>query len=276
MRALLVRVKEILESSGISNAQREAEWIIEAVTGLSRGEIATAADPEGPMIAAVLALAERRAAGEPLQYVTGVVGFRHLELQVGPGVFIPRPETEVVAGRAMEHLPQGGVAIEIGTGSGAIALSIADERPDASVLATEHSAEALEWAQRNRETLGLDVEMVKADLFDGVPERLKGTVDLVVSNPPYVPEGFNLSREVMEFEPHVALFADDAGLGIIRKLLADAKDWLRPGGWVVLEIGEFQRDAVARLLNELGFDDVQIHLDLAERARIAEGRWNPT
>lgn len=263
----------MLEGAGIENAQREAEWLIEAGTGLGRAELADAPAPTPDEESRVLALAARRVGGEPLQYVTGIAGFRRLELRVGPGVFIPRPETELAAERAMAHLSRGGVVIEIGTGSGALALSIADERPDAAVWATEYSEEATGWAIRNREDLGLDVNIVRGDLFEGLPTTLHGTVDVVVSNPPYIPEGFQLAREILDFEPHVALFADDAGLAVIRRLAEESPRWLKNGGWLLMEISEAQRDAVRHLLEDCGYCEVEITLDLTGRARIAEARW---
>jgi release factor glutamine methyltransferase len=262
-----------LRDAGVKAAEREGDWILEAATGLDRTSYAAGSTEFEPDAEArALELAARRAAGEPLQYVTGVVGFRHLELAVGPGVFIPRPETEGVAGRVIEKLPENGVAVEIGTGSGAIALAVADERRDASVYATERSPEALEWAVRNRDELGLPVEIVEGDLFGGLPEELRGRVDIVVSNPPYVPENFSLPPIVKDYEPHIALFASGAGLDIIEALMADALEWLRPGGLIVLEIGEAQRDAVARLLRAAGYTDIEVRLDPAGRERVAEGR----
>jgi release factor glutamine methyltransferase len=275
MKELVVLVKERLSGAGNDNAQREAEWIVEAATGLDRASLAASQRPPTPDEESMaLRLMERRVNGEPLQYVTGVAGFRRLELAVGPGVFIPRPESESLAGRAMDLLPDGGIVVDIGTGSGAVALSIADERPDARVWATDFSADALVWAERNRDALGLDVRLSQADLFDGLDETLKGRIDIVVSNPPYVPAGFSLGPEVVDHEPHVALFADESGLGIIEKLLDRAKGWLNTPGWIVLEIGEVQRDAVMRLMKDAGFDEVAVHDDLAGRPRIAECRWS--
>ena len=167
---------DTLRDAGVEAAEREGDWILEAATGLDRTRYAAQTEPiERGSGGARLELAARRAGGEPLQYVTGVAGFRRLELAVGPGVFIPRPETEGVAGRVIDVLPRDGIVVEIGTGSGAIALSVADERPDVTVYATERSAEALEWAMRNRDALGLSVEMVEGDLFGGLPDRASGT-----------------------------------------------------------------------------------------------------
>ena len=262
-----------MREAGIEAAEREGDWILEAATGLDRTRYAAENRAiEASAQVRAFELAARRAGGEPLQYVTGVAGFRRLELAVGPGVFIPRPETEGVAGRVIEKLPENGIAVEIGTGSGAIALAIADERRDARVYATERSPEALVWATGNRDALGLDVEMFEGDLFEGLPDSLRSQVDVVVSNPPYVPEGFSLPREIRDHEPHIALFAADGGLSIIELLAREALSWLRAGGLIVLEIGEAQRDAVARLLRAEGYEEIEVRLDPAGRERVAEGR----
>ncbi len=250
---------QILEQAGLENAEREADWLIEAASGRA---------------AEAIRLAQRRASGEPLQYLTGVAGFRRLELAVGPGVLVPRPETEVVAGRAMELLPREGTLVDVGTGSGAIALAVADERPDARVLATESSIDALCWAERNRAALSARMELVAGDLFGGLPAALRGTVDVVVSNPPYIAEWEReaLPRDVVEHEPHVALFAGDDGLAVIRRLARASREWLRPGGWLVVEIDPRQASAVRGDLESLGYEDVATGIDLAGRLRVAEGR----
>lgn len=220
-------------------------------------------------------LVRRRVAGEPLQYVLGTAAFRRLELAVGPGVFIPRPETELVAERAMELLPDGGVLVDLCTGSGAIALSVADERPDARVIATELSPAAARWANRNREALGLHVELLAGDLFEPVPVELRRRVDVVVSNPPYVDERERplLPRDVVDHEPAAALFAPGAGTSVIERIVDQAPEWLEPEGRIVLEIGETQADRVRALLVDAGFDEVSVGRDLNGRDRIAEGRW---
>lgn len=207
--------------------------------------------------------------------MTGIAGFRRLEVAVGPGVLVPRPETELVAGRAMERLRFGGTLVDVGTGSGAIALAVADERPDARVFATEVSDEAAAWAVRNIETLGARVDLVQCDLLTGLPGELQSAVDVVVSNPPYVAEGERgmLPVDVVEHEPQRALFAGDDGLAVIARLAATARRWLRRGGWLVLEIGERQGEDVRTLLEEAGYRQVSVLPDLAGRDRIVEGEW---
>ena len=222
-----------------------------------------------------LDLARRRVAGEPLQYLTGLAGFRRLELRIGPGALVPRPETESLAGRAIEVLPEGGTVVDVGTGAGPIALSIADERPEARVIGTEISDEALEWARRNRDHLGLEVELIHCDLFEGLPITLRRSIDVVVSNPPYVSENerTSLPAEVVDHEPAVALFAARDGLEVFERIAVGAKGWLRQGGFFLSEIGDRQGELVQRLLEHLGYTDVAIRPDLVGRPRIAEARW---
>lgn len=257
---MLQRVSSMLAEAGIHNADREARWLMEASDDESR----------------VLELAQRRVSGEPLQYLTGVAGFRRLELKIGPGALVPRPETESLAGRAVELLPEGGTVVDVGTGAGPIALSIADERRDARVIATDISAEALEWARHNRDDLGLEVELVCCDLFEGLPNDLRRSIDVVVSNPPYVSENerTSLPTEVVDHEPSVALFSGRDGLEIFERLAVGARGWLRSGGVLLSEIGDRQGDTVLRLLDHLGYSEVVIRPDLVGRPRIAEARWS--
>lgn len=273
MQELVSEIKDTLVDAGIDNAARESEWIVESASGLDRAEIALhRGEVDEPVASRARELAERRAGGEPLQYVTGVVGFRRLELQIGPGALIPRPESELVTGVALDLLPQGGLLVDIGTGAGAMALATADERPDARVIATDVAADALVWARKNREMLGLDVDFFEGDLFDCLPDAIKGSIDVVVSNPPYVPEDFSLAPVIRDHEPHVALFASGDGLAIIERLVADAPQWLMPDGWVVLEMDHAQRDAVRRLFEARGYRDVEILEDQTGRPRIARAR----
>jgi release factor glutamine methyltransferase len=272
--ALLRRVARRLNGAGVIPAVRESAWLIEAAAGrpwrdiIVEGEVAPEAERRA------LSLARRRAAGEPLQYLTGVAGFRRLELNVGPGVFIPRPETELVVDRALGYLPETGVAVDVGTGSGAMALALADERPDARVLATESSASALKWARANRDRLSLAVELYHCDLLSGLPEDLRRRIDVVVSNPPYIAsqETNSLPPEVLGHEPHEALFAGAHGTRSLRRIARMARVWLRPGGWLVLEIGAAQNELARALLDENGYIDRSVQTDYNGRPRIAVGR----
>lgn len=247
---------------------------MEAATGQKLAELLTVRELDAGAVARARDMARRRVAGEPLQYVTGEVGFRHLDLRVGPGVFIPRPETEVLVDVVLKLLPPKGTAIDIGTGSGAIALSIAHERGDARVVATERSPEALEYARLNRERTGAEVELVQGDLFSPVSQQLKGKVDVVVSNPPYVSssEKHVVAPDVLAHEPHEALFSGDVGMDVVQRLSTESPQWLRRGGWLVFEIGPTQLELVEDVLRADGFDDVEVTLDLAGRSRIVRGR----
>jgi release factor glutamine methyltransferase len=215
----------------------------------------------------------RRESREPLAYILGEWGFRRLTLKTDKRALIPRPETEVVVERALAHIrdldePQ---VLDVGTGTGAIALAIADEAPRARVTAMDVSPEALALARENLELTGINgrVRLVEHDLTSGLGEH---DFDLVVSNPPYVePDELpTLQPEVRDWEPHVALIAS----GATEKLALAAREALRPGGWLVLETAAGAGDRVERLLSDFGFSDVTITPDLAGRDRVAEGRWN--
>jgi release factor glutamine methyltransferase len=215
----------------------------------------------------------RRERREPLAYILGEWGFRRLTLKTDRRALIPRPETEVVVERALEHIRdlEEPSVLDVGTGTGAIALAIADEVPDAQVTAVDVSGDALALARENLELTGINgrVRLVEQDLTSGLGAH---DFDLVVSNPPYVePDELpTLQPEVRDWEPHVALVAS----GATERLAGAAREALRPGGWLVLETAAGAGDRVERLLTELGFEDVTITPDLAGRDRVAEGRWN--
>ncbi len=226
------------------------------------------------VVRVALEMGERRVAGEPLQYITGIAGFRRIEVAVGPGVLIPRPETEGVVDHALAHLPPDGTLVDVGTGSGAIALAVKDERADARVLATEVSDEALTWVRSNVSDLELDVEVVACDLLSGLPDDLRGAIDVIVSNPPYVATGesSSLPVDVVDHEPHEALFAGVDGTAVIERLAAEARGWLCSGGWLVLEIGESLGERTSQLLAEDGYIEISVEQDLNGRDRIVMGR----
>ena len=257
---------------------QEVRWIIERASGLTAAEQASALDDvaDARHAAAFDAMLQRRAAGEPLQYVLGQWGFRTLDLYVDPRVLIPRPETEVVAGLAIDAVPPGGRVVDLGTGSGAIALSIAAERwPDVEVWATDASVDALAVARANLAGLGRRggvVRLAEGDWFAALPDELRGTFDVVVANPPYVPSGARIARQVRDHEPHLALFGGDDGLDHVRRIVADAPAWLRAGGVLVVEIGEDQGASASAVATAAGFTDVKVHQDLTERDRALVAR----
>ena len=259
----------MLATARVEIGPREADWVLEAA------ERRASSDDEVERIA--LELAERRAGGEPLQYVLGTAAFRYLELSVGPGVLVPRPETEVLVERALDRLPPEGNIVDVGTGSGAIALAIKQERPDARVWATDDSSDALRYARLNRKELELDVEILRGGLLEALPGSLRGDFDVVVSNPPYVAESETdlVASDVLGHEPDHAVFGGgEDGLSIVSALVSQARHWLRPRGWLVCEIGHGQAAAVVALFEGAGFVDSGVHEDLAGWDRIVEGR-NP-
>ncbi|SDO66128.1 release factor glutamine methyltransferase [Pedococcus dokdonensis] len=220
-------------------------------------------------------VAERRSR-IPLQHLTGRAAFRHLELAVGPGVFVPRPETEFVAGLAIEAaaLLDAPVVVDLCTGSGAIALAVADEVPAATVHAVELGREAHAWAARNVAATGLGVELREGDATDAFPE-LEGSVDVVVSNPPYIPLGMvPLDPEVRDHDPELALYGgSEDGLAIPLAVAARAASLLRPGGLLVMEHADSQGVSLPRALERTGvWADVADHDDLTGRPRATTAR----
>ena len=244
-------------------------WVMEGHSPARHGAVARAD-----------AMAARRAAGEPLQYVLGRWGFRTLDLLVDRRVLIPRPETEVVVDAALEALaalapPR--LAVDLGTGSGAIALSLAAESPLGSVevWATDDHADALDVASANLAGVGraaAAVRMAQGSWFEALPDDLRGRISLVVSNPPYVAEGDDVEDGVAGWEPTGALYAGPAGTEAIERILVDAPAWLATPGVVVLEIGASQGDAVRAAAERLGYTGVEVRRDLVGRDRILIAR----
>jgi release factor glutamine methyltransferase len=260
-----------LEERGVPSPRVDAEHLLAHALRVSRTDLyADDRELEDAELGVFRALIRRRAAREPLAYILGEWGFRRLDVAVDARVLIPRPETEVVVERCLERLrglPEPRV-LDIGTGSGAIALAIVDEHPGARVTATDSSEEALAVARENLLRTGLAgrVELVCGDLFAGVV----GPVDLVVSNPPYVPrdELDSLQPEIREYEPREAVIADGVAAAVAR----GAREVLRSGAWLVLECGDGQADELAAELRSLGYADVLATPDLAGRERVVEAR----
>jgi release factor glutamine methyltransferase len=285
-----VTVGELLKSAAEAAGDRmAARWMCETAVGLDADEfVAAIAEPvTESMVEHLDAMMSRYLAGEPLQYVLGRWGFRSLDLAVDQRVLIPRPETESVAGVALEiatehHRRVGSVRVaDVGTGSGAIGLALAAELPIANtrVWLSDVDPDALDVARANLAGLGRRASMVRIALgswFEAfaLVDDPPGPFDVIVSNPPYVAEGCaDIDASVVRWEPAHALFAGSDGLDALRVIIATAPDHVVPGGWLVLEIGADQGEAVAGLMTERGFCDTAIAADPAGRPRIATGRW---
>ena len=214
----------------------------------------------------------RRCSGTPTQHITGEQGFRRLLLEVRPGVFVPRPETEVLVAEALRLLD--GVdrpcVVDVGTGTGAVALSIKDERPDATVFATDRSRAAVELAEANATRLGLDVVVIEGDLLEPLPSEVAGSLHLVVSNPPYVsPDEYAALPHEVRADPVEAVVGE---IEVYERLFAQALRWLGPGGAVAAEIDDGRADAVGHAAEVVGFLSIRVARDLAGRDRVVTAR----
>jgi release factor glutamine methyltransferase len=254
----------------------DAEVLLIHALGTSRSWLFAHADDALPAEHASRfeAWVARRAAGEPVAYITGHRGFWSLDLEVTPATLIPRPETELLVELALERLPRDAVAhvADLGTGSGAIALAIAQERPHARIVATDASADALAVAQRNAQRLGFQrVSFAKGHWF--IP--LAGQrFDVVVSNPPYIESADpHLTEGDLRFEPRSALAAGEDGLDDLRRIVNDARQHLSPHGWLLMEHGWNQGEAVRMLLRNAGFVDIFTARDIEQRERVSAGSW---
>jgi release factor glutamine methyltransferase len=258
--------------AGNPDARFEAELLLEHVSAVTRSSMRAHGERELPAttVDRYQTILARRARGEPIAYILGRREFWSLELAVGPGVLIPRPETELLVERVLAHVPPASAAqiVDIGTGSGAIALAIARERPAAHVVATDVSSDALEYARQNVRALQSNVEILQGDLYAPIEGR---RFDVIVSNPPYVAaDDPDLADDVRRFEPATALHAAEDGLAILRRLIERAPQHLRPGGWLVLEHGWRQARPLRTMLEERGFTHVRSHADLAGHFRVTE------
>ncbi|MFW3172890.1 peptide chain release factor N(5)-glutamine methyltransferase [Geodermatophilus sp. CPCC 206100] len=269
-----------LAEAGVASPRVDAELLLAHVLDVPRARLLTLADVPGDPAARFADLLDQRAGRVPLQHLTGRAPFRHLELAVGPGVFVPRPETELLVEWALARLADGAapVVVDLGAGSGAIALSLAHEHPGARVTAVERDDGAIEWTRHNaavRTAAGdTPVEVLAGDMTDRqLLTALDGTVDLVVSNPPYVPDGARVPREVADHDPPMALWGGPDGLDVVRGLLHTAARLLRPGGHLGIEHADQQGAALPALVRgHGGFTDVADHSDLAGRPRFTTAR----
>jgi release factor glutamine methyltransferase len=277
-RALVTGAALRLARAGVASPEHDAAELLAHVLGTTRGNLPLSDDVDAAQAAAYEDLVVRREAREPLQHLVGSAAFRYVELAVGPGVFTPRPETELLAGwgvdRAREVLAAGEtpVVVDLCTGSGAIALSVATEVPDAVVHAVELSEDAFVWAQRNLAGSGVDLR--QGDMADAFPD-LDGTVHVLLCNPPYIPlEAYeSVAQEARDHDPHLALFSGDDGLDAIRVLEGTAARLLRDGGVVGAEHADVQGEVAPAVFRRTGrWREVTDHHDLAGRNRYLTAR----
>lgn len=263
-----------LESKGFSNARRECEWLFCAVLKSTRLDLYTRFDMplEPAQVTALRDALRRRAQHEPLAYILGTQPFCGLEIGVGPGVLVPRPETEDLVAKVLAQVKDlsSPRLIDVGTGSGAIALALKSALPDAVVMAVDTSAQALQRASENAAKLQVNIEILKSDLLNSV----QGDFDAVVANLPYIAEDEkSLMDPETAFEPKESLFAPDQGLALIRRLVSEVSDGkrLRPQGRLWLEIGFRQGRVVQKICEDAGFT-VSVHKDEGGHDRFVEGR----
>ncbi|SRR5579883_2534214 len=264
-----------LDAAGIETARLDAEVLMAAACGVSRSEVITGLRLPAPeALERFRRFISRRELREPLPYIVGYREFYSLNLIVSPAVLIPRPETEAIVDAALAVLAKNPKAhvLDLGTGSGCIALAIAANTPRARIMATDVSAAALEVARLNAERLGLSdrVDFQCGDLFDAVN---RARFDLIVSNPPYVKETAVLAPEISRFEPQVALYAGADGLEFYRRIAATVPDHLEPGGNLIVEVGAGQAGPVAEMLRKSGAVEISIERDLAGISRVVRGRF---
>ncbi|MFC9516341.1 peptide chain release factor N(5)-glutamine methyltransferase [Nocardiaceae bacterium NPDC056970] len=277
IRLAIIEAAAELERAGVPSARVDAELLAAHLLGVERTRLGLVPLVDPSVIDEYRKLVARRAERIPLQYITGSTAMGSISLEVGPGVFVPRPETELLLAWALAHLEASGlrapVVLDLCTGTGALALAIAHARPDAVVHAVELQPQALAWARRNAgrrsEAGDTPINLVQGDVTDrALLTELEGGVDLVVSNPPYIPEGAALDPEVADHDPHTALFGGADGLSVIKPMINNIARWLRIGGAVGVEHDDTNGSQVAELFRARRvFDRVVEHPDLAGRPR---------
>ncbi len=276
----LSRVTDSLAEANVPTPQADAYWLICFAAGITKSELMNRLTFDESLntqqVETLLTAVEKRKQRIPLQHITGTAAFRDFELSVGQGVFIPRPETEMVAQLGIDFLKPFAnqtLALDVGAGSGAIAISIARAVPRVRVVAVEVSEAAAEFTAKNIRSLAPEVELRIGDFQEHVLD-LAGQVDLLISNPPYIPiDAIPLDLEVREHDPDLALYGGQDGLDVIRELVQIGPVLLKRGGMIVLEHADGQSDAVCELLLAEGFSKVQAHSDLTERLRSVSAIW---
>lgn len=273
---LVVAVAGELRRAGIATPRADARWLVRHALGWTAADLSLS----GPLplrptqVTAVEALARRRAAREPLQLVLGGTEFRGHRLALRAGVFVPRPETELLVEHVLERLPARGTVVEPCTGSGAVACAIGVERPTTRIVATDRHPDAVVLATLNAARLGATVDVRHGDLLEPVPVQLRGAVDVLVANPPYLAadEASDLPAEVARWDPVDALVAGPTGHEVSDRLLDAAPLWLAPGGSLLLELDERRVDEAGERASAAGLTDVETRFDLADRPRFLVAR----
>ena len=273
LRRAIDSAAALLADAGIDSARCDAEQLAAHLAGVERGRLALLESPPDEFFERYREAVTTRSRRVPLQHVTGTVAFGPVQLHVGPGVFIPRPETEsILEWVTAQQLPTRPVIVDLCTGSGALAVALARHRPAGRVIGIDDSDAALDYARRN--AAGTAVELVRADVtVDGLLPELDGQVDVVMANPPYVPDGVELDPEVAHHDPHHAVFGGPDGMTVIAAVVALAGRWLRPGGLFAVEHDDTTSSETVELICGTGlFGDIHARRDLAGRPRFVTAR----
>ena len=273
LRCAIESATTLLADAGIDSARYEAEELAAHLTGTERGRLPLIDSPDDTFFDRYHAAIAARSCRVPLQHITGTAAFGPLRLLVGPGVFIPRPETEAILEWATaQHLPEAPVIVDLCTGSGALAIALAQHWPEARLLGIDDSDAALEYARKN--SAGTKVELLHADVTKpGLLTDLDGQVDLVVANPPYVPDGAPVEPEVSHYDPSHAVFGGTDGMTVINAIVRLAGRWLRPGGFFAVEHDDTTSSLTCELISGTErFDDVVAQTDLTGRPRFVTAR----
>ncbi|MGL4306545.1 MAG: peptide chain release factor N(5)-glutamine methyltransferase [Mycobacteriaceae bacterium] len=288
LRLAILEATSALEQAGVHSPRVDAEILAAHVLGIERTRLGLVPLVDATIIDRYQELVRRRTAHEPLQHLTGWAAMGAITVEVGPGVFVPRPETELLFAWALAFLESHGtpgkppVVLDLCTGSGVLALAIANARPDAVVHAVELDTTALSWARKNSDARvqsgDTPIHLHQGDVTDRLLlSGLEGTVDVIVANPPYIPEGVSLAPEVVDYDPHLALFSGVEGLDVIKPMVSNVARWLRIGGGVGVEHDDSHGSRVADLFTARRvFGDVAEHRDLAGKPRFVVARRVPT